>query len=337
MELGKGIKEPAAEKLLAKAKQNLIEGEVVLFICKCNNFKPMVDRILLTNKRLLAVSAADAKVGFSADSDEVVDVVVESGWTGTTLAITKSNGNHTVFKSMEEVDAEALRKHLKAGTAGHQPPPATTSAEPDISGEKSAPLAPKQPGALARAGATMKRVYGDAQEASAQLAESNAAKYGSIVKRGQFGLKTVEIYDLGYVRVGTILTQKSPFEKLKSIRFSFQVQDRSGLGHMWASGGLGSREKRVLLLVIATDKQIHTLSTEGEVGRSEDKVGMALEAAGNNVLADVNRAPAPSVVSNTVPGGTAADRLRNITELHKEGLLSDEEFAAARARLVEEL
>ena len=337
MQLGKGIKETAAEKLVSKAKPDLLEGEVVVLICKCNNFKPMVDRILLTNMRILAASAADAKVKFSAGRDELVDVAVESGWAGTTLAITQPDGTITVFKSLDETDAEALRTQLDSVGTDAQPPPAADSAERGVSDGAADPEAGEQSGALARVGATMKRAYSEAQAASTQLAESNAANHGAIVKKGQFGLKTVEIYDAGYVRVGLLLTQKSQFEKLKSINFSLQVQDRSGVGHLWASGGLGSREKRVLLLTIATDKQIHTLSTEGEMGRSEDKLGLALEAAGNSVLADLNREPAPTVITQAAPQATVGERLRQIADLHQEGVLSDEEFAAAKAKLLQQL
>jgi hypothetical protein len=337
MHLGNGIKESAAEKLVAKAKPELLEGEAVGLICKCNNFKPMVDRVLLTNARLLAVSAADAKVRFSAGRQDVVAVVVESGWAGTTLAITQSDGTKTVFKSMDESDAETLRTQLESVGTDVQAPHDAVSTEHVASVGTADPEDGEQSGALAKFGATMKRAYGEAQAASEQLAESNSANYGALVKKGQFGLKTVEIYDAGYVRVGLLLTQKSQFEKLKSIKFSLQVQDRSGIGHLWASGGMGSKEKRVLLLTIATDKEIHTLSTEGEMGRSEDKVGLALEAAGNSVIADLNREPSPTVITHAAPEATIGERLRQIADLHHEGVLSDEEFATAKAKLLEQL
>ena len=63
---GKGIKESAAEKLAAKVAPDLLAGEEIVLVCKCNNLKPLVDRILLTNQRLLAASAADGKVKYRA-------------------------------------------------------------------------------------------------------------------------------------------------------------------------------------------------------------------------------------------------------------------------------
>lgn len=76
----------------------------------------------------------------------------------------------------------------------------------------------------------------------------------------------------------------------------------------------------------------------GRRGSSEDNVGLALEAAGNSVLADLNATPAPPAVTTQIaPVPTAAERLRQIADRHKEGLLSDEEFSAAKAKLLEQL
>lgn len=186
-------------------------------------------------------------------------------------------------------------------------------------------------GLFAKMGDAINRAAAEAEERKA----ANEATYGAVVKKGLFGVKTVEIYETGYVRVGVLLTGKSPYEKLKSIKFTQQVQDRSAAGHLWSSGGLGSKEKRVLLLTIATDRQVHTLSTEGQVGRSEDKLGLALEAAGSSVIG--GDAPAPTVVTHAAPEVTAADKLRQIADLHRDGVLSDEEFAAAKAKLLGQL
>lgn len=186
-------------------------------------------------------------------------------------------------------------------------------------------------GLFAKMGDAINRAASEAEDRK----EANTATYGAVVKKGMFGVKTVEIYETGYVRVGVILTGKSPYEKLKSIKFTQQVQDRSAAGHLWSSGGMGSRDKRVLLLTIATDRQVHTLSTEGQMGRTEDKLGLALEAAGNSVISGA--APAPTVITHAAPEITAADKLRQIADLHRDGVLSDEEFAAAKGKLLGQL
>src|SRR5687768_116042 len=109
MQLGKGIKGSAAEKLAAKVGAELRDGEVITRIGKCNNFKPLVDRVLLTDQRLLAVNVTDGKIKYSADRDQVADVVANSKLSGATLTVTKTDGTETVLKSMDVTDAEAFQ------------------------------------------------------------------------------------------------------------------------------------------------------------------------------------------------------------------------------------
>ena len=121
MQLGQGINESGAEKLAAKVKPGLLDGEVIVLVCKCNNFKPLVDRVLLTNQRLLATNATDGKIKYSADQGEVVDAVAEPSWAGATLTITKTDGTNATFKSMDVTDAQAVGAKLNSSGVDAQP------------------------------------------------------------------------------------------------------------------------------------------------------------------------------------------------------------------------
>lgn len=66
-----------------------------------------------------------------------------------------------------------------------------------------------------------------------------------------------------------------------------------------------------------------------------------LEAAGNSVLGVVEVAAnqpvsefQPVVGGNAAKGPTLAERLRELADLHKDGILSDDEFAAAKRKLL---
>lgn len=110
---------------------------------------------------------------------------------------------------------------------------------------------------------------------------------------------------------------------------------------------LAGAEGRRAFLTITTDKQIHTLVGTGGGGQRD--VGLALEAAGNSLLAvggvppsspgeqrvDVHHQEAGPPVVSSAP--SLASRLRELSELHKDGVLSDEEFAAAKATLLSNL
>ncbi|GAB2860223.1 SHOCT domain-containing protein [Nocardioides pacificus] len=340
MQLGDGIKQSSAEKLAAKIKPDLLDGETVLLVCKCNNFKPLVDRVLLTDRRLLAASLTDGKIKYWASHGEVVDAVAESNWSGATLTITKRDGTRTVFKSMDVADADAVRAHLHSSGGAAQPDILPAN---DAGGSTQAQVA-EQPGAVAKFGSSMSKAYGDAQAAGQVRDAHNRNTYGQIVKKGVFGATTVEIYERGFVRIGLFLTQKSPFEKLASISFTTQVQDKSAGGRAVAAGltmGLStftSNEKRVLFLTVATDKKVHTLQAEGGMGRTEDKAGLALEAAGKAVLEATRRSDAgQTMMTQSVPSATVGEQLRQVADLHNDGVLSDEEFATAKAKLLEQL
>lgn len=118
---------------------------------------------------------------------------------------------------------------------------------------------------------------------------------------------------------------------------------------------LASAEGRRSYLTISTDKATHNLTNESSNGamsrpnKSHNEVGAVLEAAGRSVLglsvdnalhsfdegppaATVAASPAPNVSTRTV-----VERIREIAELHRDGILSDEEFAEAKARILTEI
>jgi len=110
---------------------------------------------------------------------------------------------------------------------------------------------------------------------------------------------------------------------------------------------LAGAEGRKSFLTIATDKEIHALnnqSSNGFVSKSNKghiEVGLALEAAGNSVLGVVGVAaqepvsePQPAVVRPAAAEPTLSERLRELADLHKDGILCDDEFAGAKAKLL---
>lgn len=131
------------------------------------------------------------------------------------------------------------------------------------------------------------------------------------------------------------------------LRASAPGMAMAGVAHV------ASNAARKSFLTIATDKQIHTLSnqTSNSVGlktsnKGHNEVGLALEAAGNAALGTAAATPVaappppielpqpqPHVEPVTaVPG--FSEQMRELAGLHREGILSDEEFAAAKASLL---
>jgi hypothetical protein len=122
----------------------------------------------------------------------------------------------------------------------------------------------------------------------------------------------------------------------------------AGIAHV------ASNAARKTFLTIATDQQIHTLTnqTANTVGlktsnKGHNYAGRALEVAGNAVLGVVEvdprpvvdapvlaAAPEPAGATRPAAAPSLSERLRELADLHKDGILSDEEFASAKAKFL---
>lgn len=115
----------------------------------------------------------------------------------------------------------------------------------------------------------------------------------------------------------------------------------AGVAHV---ASVGSRRS---ILTIATDKAIHTLSNQVHNGyikttnKGHIEVARELELAGRVVLGaeDTPAIPVlpsadPAAPKSPLAGPTVAERIRELAGLHAEGILSDEEFAAAKSTLL---
>lgn len=114
----------------------------------------------------------------------------------------------------------------------------------------------------------------------------------------------------------------------------------AGIAHIASTGSRRS------VLTIGTDQTIHTLSNQfsNSLGlKTSDKghsvVARELEAAGNELLGvtETDRSAAmqqPAAQGATTAVPTTVEKLRELAVLHKEGILSDEEFAAGKAKLL---
>ena len=106
---------------------------------------------------------------------------------------------------------------------------------------------------------------------------------------------------------------------------------------------LASGEKVQAFLSIATDTKVHQLSSS-QAASWEERAGMALEAAGQSVIerrrAAATSSPAPSTPTPPPVAESqksVAEQIRDLAALHAEGILSDEEFSAAKANLLSQM
>ena len=64
--------------------------------------------------------------------------------------------------------------------------------------------------------------------------------------------------------------------------------------------------------------------------------GLGIAPAGSQPARGASAIPAPARPPTAPPGSSEADRLAQLGRLHAEGILTDEEFTAAKARVIAE-
>jgi hypothetical protein len=159
---------------------------------------------------------------------------------------------------------------------------------------------------------------------------------GAMIQNGM-GISNVSIYDGGYVKIG------GKFEKLRGISGDTQVNKKTGLGRSVATLAtfatiapgfnlLSPGQRGRISMVIVTDKRTHLFATD-QVNEAAVAAYQKLVGAGSAVLQQIQLSQlsaAPPVVSDFDLGL----QLKQISELHIQGILSNEEFTAAKAKLL---
>lgn len=160
-------------------------------------------------------------------------------------------------------------------------------------------------------------------------------KCGDVVISSTFKTSVITIYSKGYVSVsgGMGLFKGTP-EKLQGIDFVADITKKSGLGRGAAAvltGGLNllsSNKRGDAYLTIVTDRTTHSLRVEAPYA-TDMKNGHAIASAGQALL------NASGIATVTVTNDSdIAGQLEKLSNLHKKGILSDDEFAAAKSKLL---
>lgn len=360
MKVGRGVKAEKAQKALEKAG-DLVDGESVWFYAKCNQFKPMIDAVVVTNVRLMGLSTMD---GFKYKALVSQVKATHCDQKKGTVEVTTSDGQVMIFKRIHSDDVptvghflEEARKHpapkhlidalIESGAAGSSVLAAEGASREDYAGAKKAhEQESKRQRTQERASERARKREVEDQRARDCAAEQAglAAEAGELVESTLFGGKTVEIYKNGFIRVVGLFSN-APYERLLSIEASADVGKKSAVGRSAAAvmtGGislLGSNKRGDVYLTIVTDRETHVLHQDPPTARGM-QASKKLEAAGRAVLqcVAVSEATAgggsdqPSPAGST--GATVAERLRELNKMRDEGLVSAEEYEQLRTKLL---
>ena len=371
--VGRGVSPAKAEQTLAKAG-GLAEGENVWFYGRCNNFRPLVDVVVITNARVLGLSKTD---GFTYEAP--IEQVTATAYDAAKRKVTVStaDGQVMTFKAVPKDDVPVVQHYLEFARQNRAPASlveAIGPGEPDDSsvvsitgttteGSKDAKKA------LKREQKALRDAARDAERAAV------AQRVGAEVESGVFGGRQVKIFQNGYVQVGfMLLAGRMAHERLMAIEASSDVGKKSAVGRgagAVMTGGLnllGSNKRGDVYLTIVTDQNTHVLHEDPPTAGNM-RTSKRLEAAGNAVIRHSETFQAmphvPEVTASALPPagqpqavdapqtvqvqesapavsdgqatGSVSDRLRELTVLRDEGLVSPEEYQQLRTKLLESL
>jgi hypothetical protein len=344
MVIGKGVKLEKAEKILANFASELLDGEVVWYYAKCNNFKPMLDAIVITNVRTLGLSNSEG-YNFKVLHTQIATTAFDEK--RGTIQIDGNAGNAITFKAVASPDVLAVAHYLEHGKQA--PIPDSVSASMDARKQaqiqaRGAELQAAEDRATLKAEKREQKDRARAQRIQERedRAADEVARYGNKIADEIFGMKTIRVYDKGFVRVSLPMFGKNaPFEQLLSIEASSDVSKKSGLGRgaaavVTAGWNLAASNKRGdVYLTITTDATTRVLHEDPPTAMNLKAV-KRLEAAGLSVIGRGGYLldDSPEEILEAPLGPTVAERLRELTRLRDEGLVSQCEYSELRAKLL---
>ena len=165
-------------------------------------------------------------------------------------------------------------------------------------------------------------------------------KFGTITAEGIFSTKKVTIYSLGFVKVGGLFGGGS-IEKLLDIFGESDITKKTGLGRTATAiltAGLNlallPNQRGNVYLSVSTPSTTHSLMKELP-SESDLRLMNKLVSAGKAAIARRDSAPDPVNAPSENKSGIGVDQsLENLAKLHKDGLLDDSEYKAAKAKLL---
>jgi len=357
--IGKGVKLDKAEAALAKSAGELIDGEEVWYFAKCNNFKPSAAAIVITNARVLGLRSSG---GFSF-------AVLHSHITSTssderhhTVQVTGSDGEMMTFKSVASEDLPAVAQYIELGRQAPIPDAVATglatraqvqaqaqaeASQAEAERQESERLAADQKESLkVEKRENKEQEKAQRQQEKEERAADELARYGLNVASEIFGNRMVRIYDKGFVRLSGLMfgLNTATFEQLISIEASSDVSKKSGAGRGAAAlmtGGLSlasSNKRGDVYLTITTDATTHVLHEDPPTATNLKQV-KKLEAAGLAALrktppvtTDLSETPPATPAASSAP--TVSERMRELTLLRDDGMVSLEEYDQLRTKLL---
>ncbi len=344
-EYGHKVKPDKGQKIISSAASNLFPGEEVLFIAKCNNMRPACDYFVLTNFRIAGLSSGNIAIDFQYARS--LSLLADSK--KETLSVTDLDGKSMLFKMVQKEDHERIQavfQHAQGATPPAEAIEAYEAAQENLRQEASR---------IERAKASSwpnTRVVGGklsskASQAVLRQCHGDEEPWLILVSSGGAGLLTAFDDRLAIIKTGAMTSfMAGSLGGERAATFHFRdvtgVEYNSGFVNGVLeiltpsySGGAnkdfwrGSSSSRN-----ADSNDPWTLSNCLPLAKSEYKaVGSEISELRSKVSQSKQAVLHVGAPAQPTHSGLA-DEVRKLAELRDSGILNDEEFAAAKKRLL---
>jgi hypothetical protein len=262
----------------------------------------------------------------------------KSSWSGLSISISGQSSNWEIV--LDNADAkkvkafDPLSDQVNAREDSATPPPPSDGRKKTLAER----IEEKQGAIDAR---REKISQADQDKRNEGYTREQRDRYGNVLIIEKFARKKIKIFENGYVSVDG----KSP-EKLVSADGSADVTKKSGAGR--AVGGVaafavagplfvGSSNNRRgdVYLTLNTETEVYALSIDLKNAHSEENPVEVM----NKILATCKRVISVNGVSNPKPDGVLAGtdlaaQLSSLNDLFQSGVLSEDEFNSAKAKIL---
>lgn len=315
MQGGRGVKLDKAETALAKAGI-LTSGEQPLAYVKCNNFRPMVDHVLVTSARIIGFAEGEKRAKFVAVRDDQTRVTPEAA--KSTLSV-QSGGEQVTFKQIHADDFALLTQVLSQSS--------DTAMASELATQRDMAAIPfAEDGPLAALKPKDRKRMAEALEPGEEVVVAAQGENGALVATtrriliGKGGITTGAFFNKQVNSWG--LKQVSGVMARKTLTVNALVIQASGMPDIT---GFGRFDKGPESVWEATNALV----------LAEDANTVAAQI--RTLIADAHATPATAAAAPAAatPGmDDVAAQVRQLAALRDEGLLTDDEFAAKKRQLL---
>ncbi len=333
-----------AEKKAATAREALLPGEDVWFLGVCNNLRPFISEVALTSLRLVGLQ--DRSINFELRYADIANVVFEPK--KETVEVTSRAGVRMVLKMVPKADHDVMSRYVDEGRSS-TPPEELLQAADAAADEVAASTARLEaakgaewPNSIVRgklgrkaSEAILRQCHEDEQPWFILTSSGGAGTLAAFDDRAVI-IKTGALTSFMAGSLGGERTATFHFTDITGVEYNsgfvngvLEVLTPSYSGtanHDFWSGAGKSRNSA------ASDP--YTLSNALPLSKPEYN---ACLAEINELKARISRAKAPTVLVAPAPVPVAdglAEQIQKLADLRAAGVLSDDEFASAKARLI---